>query len=232
MLSVIAMSPRHELEAVLFDLGGTIVRTVEPYEIHRRILEAHGINVRLEDVSRAHQNVQEEYDADKMAEMGLIYWVKWNLKILEQIGIQKDKELLARKIDELWFDYADLETYPDVPETLAQLKAIGVKTGIVTNGFERDYRNIFQKLGLAGLFDVAVGVDNCGKAKPNSEIFHYALNRLCVKKGETLFVGDSVKLDYEGARRAGLKALLIDREGKAPQEVEAIRSLTEVLDYV
>jgi len=232
VLSVIAISPEQKLRAVLFDLGGTIVKTVEPYEIHRRILEAHGVNVRIEDVSRAHRNVQEEHDADKMAEMGLAYWVQWNLKILEQIGIQKDRELLARKIDELWFDYADLETYADVSETLAQLKAMGVKTGIVTNGFERDYRNIFQKRGLAGLFDVTVGIDSCGKAKPNIEIFHYAINRLCVKKGETLFVGDSVKFDYEGAKRAGLKALLIDREGKAPQEVEAIRSLTEVLDYV
>lgn len=37
--------------------------------------------------------------------------------------------------------------------------------------------------------------------------------------------------DYEGAKRAGLKSLLIDREGNAPENVESIRTLAEVLLY-
>jgi len=44
-------------------------------------------------------------------------------------------------------------------------------------------------------------------------------------------VGDSTARDYEGAKRAGLKPLLIDREGKALQNVDSIKSLTEVLLY-
>ena len=41
-----------------------------------------------------------------------------------------------------------------------------------------------------------------------------------------------IKHDYEGAKRAGLKPLLIDREGKNPRNVDTIRSLTDVLSLI
>jgi HAD superfamily hydrolase (TIGR01549 family) len=60
-------------------------------------------------------------------------------------------------------------------------------------------------------FDVVVGVDSCGEAKPDKETFLYALKKLQLRSAETLFVGDSVERDYEGAKRAGLKTLIIGR---------------------
>ena len=165
-------------------------------------------------------------------ELGRDFWIKWNLKVLECVDVQKDREFLARKIDELWWEYADLEVYPDVMETLAQLKAKGVKTGVVTNGLKGDFQKILRKLKLTNCFDVVVGVDTCNSGKPDREIFLYALDKLRVRPEEALFVGDSVKYDYEGAEKAGLKPLLIDRKGKVSEDVETIRSLTEVLLYV
>lgn len=47
-----------------------------------------------------------------------------------------------------------------------------------------------------------------------------------------VFIGDSIKFDYEGAQRAGLKSLLIDRFGKAREAVETIWRLAEVLVQV
>jgi putative hydrolase of the HAD superfamily len=152
--------------------------------------------------------------------------------VLERIGIAQDRELLAEKIDELWWEYADLEVYPDVVETLIQLRAKGVKTGVVTNGLKRDYEQILARLRLKNCFDVVVGIDTCHKGKPDKEIFLCALDKLCVRPEETVFVGDSLKYDYEGAKRAGLKPLLIDREAKSSENVETIRSLTEVLQHV
>jgi len=49
---------------------------------------------------------------------------------------------------------------------------------------------------------------------------------------ETLFIGDSISFDYEGARKAGLKPLLINRDGAAQAGVETITNLTEVLNCV
>jgi putative hydrolase of the HAD superfamily len=125
-----------------------------------------------------------------------------------------------------------LEVYPDVVETLAKLKAKGTKLGIVTNGTSRDFQQILSGLDLKDWFGVVVGVDACRKAKPDAEIFRYALNKLNVQPEEALFIGDSVQYDFEGARRAGLRPLLINRNGKAQARAETVRSLTEVLAYV
>ena len=228
-----ALRMKMQVKAVLFDLGWTLIKTAEIPEIYKRILETYEVRVSSAEILEAHRGNEKEVDVVKgQLELGRDFWVAWNLTVLERIGIEQNREFLAKKIDELWWDYADLEVYPDVMETLNQLRAKGVKTGVITNGLKKDYEQILTRLKLANSFDVVVGVDTCNKGKPDKEIFLYALEKLRVRPEEAVFVGDSVKYDYEGARGAGLKPLLIDREGKVTEDVETIRSLTEVLLYV
>jgi 2-haloalkanoic acid dehalogenase type II len=219
-------------KAVLFDLGWTLVKNLDPPMVYERILKAYGVKVSLDRIAEAHNENTKKHDCEEMARLGQEYWVKWNLRVLDMLGVKEKREFYARKINELWGEYCELELYPDTVETLTQLRARKIKTGIVTNGLERDYRQILQKLDLASYFDVVVGVDSCGKAKPNKEIFLHAVSRLNVRPHETIFIGDSVKLDYEGAEKAGLKPLLIDREGKFTLNTDVIRSLISVLDFV
>jgi putative hydrolase of the HAD superfamily len=220
-----------KFKAVLFDLGGTLIKTVDVPEVFKRILEVYGVDVSVADIAKAHAENVKEFDVEEMVKLGQDFWIKWNLRILERIGIQGDRCFLARKIDRLWWEYAELEIYSDALEALAQLKRKGIRIGIVTNGFENDYKQILRKLALTDYFDVAVGADACRKAKPAREIFFYAVNKLHVHPDETIFIGDSIKYDYEGAKQAGLKPLLINREKKALTNVEAITSLIEVLSY-
>lgn len=216
-------------KAVLFDLGGTLIKTVDVPEIFRRILEVYGVNVSVEDVAKAHEENVKKFDIEEMVKLRQDFWVKWNLRILERIGIQGNRDSLARKIDRLWWEYAELEIYSDALETLTQLKRRGIKIGIVTNGFENDYKQILRKLNWTDYFDVVVGIDACKKAKPDREIFLFAINKLHVHPEETIFIGDSLKYDYKGAKKAGLRPLLINREGKTLADVKTITSLTEVL---
>jgi phosphoglycolate phosphatase len=218
--------------AVLFDLGGTLIKTVEVAEICRRILKIHGIIPCFEDIAEAYRDNEEEFNVDDMVKFGDDFWIKWNLRLLEKLGINENKEFLAKKLDQLWWNHAELEAYSDVLETLTYLKNEGVKTGIVTNAFERDYQQILQKLSWTDQFDAVVGIDSCNKAKPDREIFICALEKLRVNPEETIFVGDSVKYDFEGAKKAGLRPLIINREAKASANVETIASLTELLDYI
>lgn len=222
-----------KIKAVLFDLGGTLMKSIfGPPEVIRRILEDSGVTVSLQGIVEAHEANVKAFDAEKMANLGQAYWTKWNLKILRRVGIQKNNEFLARKIDELWWEYDELEAYPDVVETLTQLENRGIKTGIVTNVVERDFKQILRKFPWSKYFAVVVGVDTCKKAKPNPEIFLYTVNQLHVHPDETVFVGDSLKNDYEGAEKAGLRPLLIDREGKFSDKAKTVASLVEVLQHV
>ena len=121
----------------------------------------------------------------------------------------------------------------DVKETLAQLKQKGLKIGIITNALQTDLEKIMAKTGLiTNFFDIIVIVNTIGRMKPEKEIFHFALNVLKGVSNEALFVGDTVEFDYEGARKAGLKALVIDREHKMTSAVEKISDLREILALI
>lgn len=218
------------VKAVLFDLGGTLIKTAEVPEIYKRILKRFGVNVTSDEILKAHRANEEEFDIAKgQLEFGQDFWIKWNLRVLERIGITENIEYLAQKVDELWWDHADLEVYSDVFPMLAQLRTNGVKLGLVTNGLKRDFEYLLKRMELADCFDVVVGMDTCDKAKPDKEIFLFALNKLGIHPEQALFVGDSVKNDYKGAEGAGMKPLIIDREGKAPSNVDKIESLTVLL---
>ncbi len=220
------------LNAALFDLGGTLIKTAEVPEIFRRILEAHGVKADCSRILEAHKVNEKGFDiAAGTVESGMAFWNNWNLAIINSLGIEKDAQFLAGKITELWWEYADLQFHSDVLDTLAELKAKKVKIGIVTNGLRADYERALHMLEAGECFEVTVGVDSCGSAKPDRRIFLYAVEKLQLKPPQVLFVGDSVEKDYEGAKRAGLKSLLIDREGKASPNVESIRTLAEVLLY-
>jgi putative hydrolase of the HAD superfamily len=221
-----------KFKAVLFDLGGTLIKTVDIPEVYRRILKVYGIEASLKDVAEAHEENEHEFDYANMICWKEEFWIKWNSRVLEKIGINKNREFLARKIDELWWDYAGVEVYSDVHETLNQLKTKRIKMGMVTNAFQKDYQRILQKVSWANLFDVIVGMDACNKAKPDKAIFLHAVEKLRVRPEEAIFVGDSVKHDYEGAKNAGLKPFIINRQGKTLTNAETIMSLTEILLHI
>ena len=160
------------------------------------------------------------------------YWIKRNAIFLEHLGVF-GREDLARSISEHWWDYADIDLQPDTIETLSQLKQRNVKTGIITNGLQTDFDKIISKTKLnLNFFDIIVTVNTFGHMKPEKEIFHHALEVLNVSPNEALFVGDTIEYDYEGARRAGMSALLIDREDKINENVAKIRDLREILALV
>ena len=222
---------RGRFRAVLFDMGGTVVRNEEPARVFMRIFETSGVRARYEDVAKAHAACQRELDTAEMAGLGREYWVRWNLKMLRRLGLKGDVESLARKIDADWLKYAEIEPYPDALDTLQKLRALGVKTGIITNGFRQDYETVLAKTGLKDLFDIAVGSDDCHATKPDRRIFTYALEKLNVRPEEVIFIGDSRKYDYEGAKQAGLMPLLINRSGSHNAESATITDLSEILGY-
>jgi HAD superfamily hydrolase (TIGR01549 family) len=99
---------------------------------------------------------------------------------------------------------------PDVKETI-ELLSDDYKLGIMTNGYTDSQESRLQASGLANYFQSVVISESVGYRKPAPEIFNIALNDLQVKPGVTLFVGDSVTHDRQGAINAGLDFCYYDR---------------------
>lgn len=222
------------IKAVLFDLGGTLVKTIEVPEIYRRILSLYGVDVSAEEIWEAHTANEEKarYYIEAQLEMGNQYWYDWNRTVLESLGYGERSLFLGKMIFDHWWDYAGLELYPDVMETIGALREKGVLVGILTNGFKYDYSEILEILGLSDFFDLVMGPDSCGCGKPDRRIFQYALDTLGLDPSEVVYVGNDYEKDYIGARDAGMLPLMIDRGQIIQGEATVINSLNEILDHL
>jgi FMN phosphatase YigB (HAD superfamily) len=93
---------------------------------------------------------------------------------------------------------------------------------------------LLTELGLALLLPIIVTSQDAGYSKPQPEIFHAALRQARVPANSALYVGDQYHIDIVGAVRAGMKGVLLDRDGDF-QDVTGcphIRSLTQVKEYL
>jgi putative hydrolase of the HAD superfamily len=117
--------------------------------------------------------------------------------------------------------------FDDVFPVLDELAARGLSLAIVSN-WDSFLPRLLELKGLAGRF-AAVSVSAIEETgKPEAEIFLRTCRRLRIAPAEALHVGDSPREDYEGARAAGLRALLLDRKDQHAGRPERIRSLAEI----
>jgi putative hydrolase of the HAD superfamily len=85
------------------------------------------------------------------------------------------------------------------------------------------------------LITAAVSSSEHGYLKPHASIFHEARSRANVAARQSVMVGDSLTHDIEGARRVGMRGVLVHRSGDAipdAVDVPVIRSLTELLGAI
>ena len=118
--------------------------------------------------------------------------------------------------------------YPEVPGVLAALRERDIPLAVVSN-FDSRLPPLLDALGLAPFFDAVVCSGAVGAAKPDGAIFAHALAVLGVEASEALHVGDSREADYDGARAAGIEALLVDRD-LAARRGRVIPDLGGILD--
>ncbi|AHH95395.1 hypothetical protein GCM10010174_59110 [Kutzneria viridogrisea] len=124
---------------------------------------------------------------------------------------------------------------------LRRLVATGVSVGIVSNSTG----TVAGMLAGGGVCQVGDGplcrvetiVDSgaVGVEKPDPEIFRIALDAMGVPATGTVYVGDTARIDVDGARRAGLRPLHFVPLNNCPDPAgdhEHVTSLDEVVELV
>jgi putative hydrolase of the HAD superfamily len=125
-----------------------------------------------------------------------------------------------------------VDLYDDVRAGLEQLSSL-VTIGSISNG-----NADLQAIGLSGHFKVSVAAHQMGLAKPDAAIFLEACRRLGVDPADAVYVGDDILLDVQGAQRAGLRAVWMNRHGSRAHLEHAVApdaicaNLTELLDWL
>jgi putative hydrolase of the HAD superfamily len=110
--------------------------------------------------------------------------------------------------------------YDDVQPALEALRAAGYTTGIVSNAPWGSPPGLWHRelgrLGLANRVDTVVMCGDVGWRKPARAIFEHAANALGAAAADCVFVGDDLDWDVAGSRAAGMRPVLIDRNGQRP----------------
>jgi putative hydrolase of the HAD superfamily len=117
--------------------------------------------------------------------------------------------------------------YPDAAPALAELRALGVRLVCVSN-WDYSLPDVLARVGLADELDGVVTSAAVGARKPDPRLFEAALEVAGCAADEALHVGDTPTEDVEGAKAAGIRALLIDRDGGG--DIESLRAIRHHLD--
>lgn len=184
------MGQSPNIKAVLFDLDGTLIDASEPVSVlvAKTIEEMTGRKV------------------DPKVVLGYIGQPIW--KFFEDLAPEMENvngavELYRKKYDESANDMTKL--LPGVRETFEELKAKGVRIGVVSQRPVYLSRDILQHFKLEKLVDVITSGEET-EPKPSPESILAAMEKLGVKPEETVLVGDTV-MDMKAARNAGARAI-------------------------
>jgi len=137
------------------------------------------------------------------------------------LGLQLD-EGRRRKLSEA---YLELATFPEVRGALAELKAMGLKLAILSNGSPAMLRPLVANTGLRDLVGTVISVDSRKIYKPSPEVYRLAVGRLRVPKAAIGFVSSNC-WDACGAKSFGFRVFWINRTGAPVDELGAAPDCT------
>lgn len=228
------------MDAITFDFFNTLVQ-------HRNgsgrgeMLMAYFQEVGLSCSAWEHQVLYDvfqphavEYRPTHSQEVKRRYRLRLAERLFQRLDVRAPGGAEVQHAERIWelLGPTSLLVFPEVFQVLRHLKSLGLKLAVVSN-WQCGLGHFCTELGIGQHVEHVIASAEIGHAKPEPEIFAEACQRLAVPAHRILHVGDTLADDYEGARRAGFQALLLDRAGEQQTaQVASIRSLSDVAAHV
>lgn len=186
---------KHCIEAVLFDLDGTLIDTAPDMALALNIhLERHGESTLAEEKIRP--------------------WVSHGAAALLKLGFNIDSN--HNRFDELRKEYLDIyaknlsiksQPFPGIKRLISQLDNNGVKWGVVTNKPEYLAAPLMQSFEFARNMQVLIGGDTVKPAKPSPKPLFVACKKIKTTATKTVYIGDAER-DIQAGNAAGMVTIL------------------------
>ncbi len=114
--------------------------------------------------------------------------------------------------DKLMASYMTLSAYPEVAEVLADLRATGARTAILSNGDPDMLEAAVSSAGIGAHLDAVLSVQDVGIFKPAMKVYELATRHFSCKPGEISFQSSN-RWDAAGAKVFGMRCVWINRAG-------------------
>jgi putative hydrolase of the HAD superfamily len=207
------------IKAVFLDFGDTLVSFDQfDYdacleELHRSLLR-NGVTLPYEDFKKSYFEVRDRIyreTEDSLEELSFCFRVSETLK---QFGYSLDPEdhLITGAVEafmRLLIESVTMDVR--VPSVLQELQR-KYKLGLVSNfPHPPTIIQLLKRFTLSKFFDAIVVSGDAGWRKPSPKIFVRALDALRVAPPEAVFVGDALYHDIQGAKKMGMKTVLVKK---------------------
>jgi putative hydrolase of the HAD superfamily len=219
-----AMDELAGIEAVTFDVGGTLINPWPSVgDVYVEVAAEFGVTASPEFIN---WNFKDAWKSRHNFDYTQESWFDIVRQSFGMYGAELPEEFFPAVYErfaqpDVWI------VYGDVVRTLEDLAASELKLGIISNWDDR-LIPLLERLGLKKYFDTIIVSCNVGFTKPSPVIFEQAVRWLKVRPENLLHVGDSPKEDIEGAKAAGFHTRQIARGRRALGE-EQIGTLLNVL---
>jgi len=138
------------------------------------------------------------------------FWYLFYCNLLEEMGLHddmlRDQLVAATRVSANWGKPR--------AETRAHLDRISqhYRVGVISNS-DGKIPELLAANGIFDCFESIIDSGNIGYEKPHPAIFEVALRGMKTAPEESLYVGDMYSIDYQGATRVGMQAMLFDVSG-------------------
>lgn len=214
------------LKAIFFDVGNTLLfpnQSVILAPLHER-----GISPTIEQWHAIERKTKHEFDGilerDGQADHG--FWYLFYEHLLEELNVRDDaihRSLVeSTRISANWSNLR-----PRTRDILDRLRR-RYRLAVISNA-DGKIEALLQRNRIADCFESITDSGLVGCEKPAPRIFHQALAAMGVDARESLYVGDVYSVDYMGATRAGMQAVVFDVAGAYRENgAERVASLEEL----
>jgi putative hydrolase of the HAD superfamily len=216
------------VSAVLFDVDFTLAKPGPDLgpEGYQRMGARYGLDLEPRRYEEARRAALETLQRHPELEHDEEIWILFTERIIRGMGGESERAYeCATEMTLAWEHAHNFELYEDVLPTLDDLRRRGLRIGLVSNT-ARDLDEFVRHHSLD--VDAALSARAHGRVKPHESIFRAVLELLDVPPGQAAMVGDTPEDDVEGARALGMRAFLLDRDGRFPDERDRLTDLREL----
>jgi putative hydrolase of the HAD superfamily len=207
-----------KFEAVIFDLFGTLVPSVDEgayVESIRRTARAAAAE------PEAFRRAWQDPEVSRGRAIGVFPTQAACVRhCCRRIGLEPDDAAVAGAATvRADYERSLLIPRPDAVDALERIRGRELRLGLMS-ACSRDTPRVWPDTPFPPLFDDAVFSCEAGVTKPDGRLYRLGCDRLRAAPERCLYVGDGALRELTGARQAGLRPVLIC----PPEEAEVIRA--------
>jgi epoxide hydrolase-like predicted phosphatase len=195
------------IRAVLFDLGGVILRT--EHQAPREHL-AERLNMTYEDLDKA----VFASETSRLASVGKLSTEEHWAALMKRLGLPPSES------EQVYLEFFAGDVLDQQLLDFIRSLRPGCKTGLISNGWP-DLRDYIRRSGFLDAFDALIISAEVGLMKPDPRIYELALGRLAVPASNSVLVDDT-PVNVEAANELGMHGILFETTAQVRHDLESL----------